>query len=375
VLKKICVMNEIRELNRMDAAIGEQAALEKSAVSASVVPGDRKNALFSLVPVGDGTESMLRFSLSFGADAGVQSFAATLKICQSPTCPCGYIGMECRPLTGEGVPNSGDLAEMMPLHLDIDVVDCVVKSAANASPAVDALALAVAAEIQDTDWGWLMDHLQGAKRGLMETMNLATLDPWFPPEVVEDGAMVGYREVFPWAEVWTFESGDGRWFVGDEYCVQPGCDCTEVLLAFFQPGDHAAAVKGTLPVPDLCMFFNYKTGRFQVETAKPGCPTDRLISALRKTCPSLGEDLAQRHRQLQHLGRRLIVKSRRNSKPSNLRLWDKGPQADRPDSSQAAARPNAPAAGRNDPCPCGSGKKYKKCCMAADERSKPETGV
>jgi protein O-GlcNAc transferase len=23
--------------------------------------------------------------------------------------------------------------------------------------------------------------------------------------------------------------------------------------------------------------------------------------------------------------------------------------------------------GRNDPCPCGSGKKYKKCCMTKDE--------
>ena len=23
--------------------------------------------------------------------------------------------------------------------------------------------------------------------------------------------------------------------------------------------------------------------------------------------------------------------------------------------------------GRNDPCPCGSGKKYKKCCMLRDE--------
>ena len=23
--------------------------------------------------------------------------------------------------------------------------------------------------------------------------------------------------------------------------------------------------------------------------------------------------------------------------------------------------------GRNEPCPCGSGKKYKKCCMAAEE--------
>ena len=24
-----------------------------------------------------------------------------------------------------------------------------------------------------------------------------------------------------------------------------------------------------------------------------------------------------------------------------------------------------PKVGRNEPCPCGSGKKYKKCCLAA----------
>ena len=24
---------------------------------------------------------------------------------------------------------------------------------------------------------------------------------------------------------------------------------------------------------------------------------------------------------------------------------------------------SAPKVGRNDPCPCGSGKKYKKCCL------------
>lgn len=26
-----------------------------------------------------------------------------------------------------------------------------------------------------------------------------------------------------------------------------------------------------------------------------------------------------------------------------------------------------PKVGRNDPCPCGSGKKYKKCCLDKDE--------
>ena len=29
-----------------------------------------------------------------------------------------------------------------------------------------------------------------------------------------------------------------------------------------------------------------------------------------------------------------------------------------------AGQAPAPQAGRNDPCPCGSGKKYKKCCGA-----------
>ena len=26
---------------------------------------------------------------------------------------------------------------------------------------------------------------------------------------------------------------------------------------------------------------------------------------------------------------------------------------------------SGPKVGRNDPCPCGSGKKHKKCCLAA----------
>ncbi|PCI09340.1 MAG: hypothetical protein COB77_00020 [Gammaproteobacteria bacterium] len=29
--------------------------------------------------------------------------------------------------------------------------------------------------------------------------------------------------------------------------------------------------------------------------------------------------------------------------------------------------------GRNDPCPCGSGKKYKKCCMSESDTEAPAT--
>jgi SWIM/SEC-C metal-binding protein len=36
--------------------------------------------------------------------------------------------------------------------------------------------------------------------------------------------------------------------------------------------------------------------------------------------------------------------------------------------ARQAARP-APKVGRNEPCPCGSGKKFKKCCV--DQRANP----
>lgn len=53
---------------------------------------------------------------------------------------------------------------------------------------------------------------------------------------------------------------------------------------------------------------------------------------------------------------------------NELNWWDafKTPRtrqaAPRPAPGIVTARPAAPTAGRNDPCPCGSGKKFKKCC-------------
>jgi len=46
-------------------------------------------------------------------------------------------------------------------------------------------------------------------------------------------------------------------------------------------------------------------------------------------------------------------------------LFDVGPAVPRP-------TPPRPRVGRNDPCPCGSGRKYKKCHLAADEAERSE---
>jgi preprotein translocase subunit SecA len=49
----------------------------------------------------------------------------------------------------------------------------------------------------------------------------------------------------------------------------------------------------------------------------------------------------------------------------NLALAHEGREEKNGDELQLvipAARREAPKVGRNDPCPCGSGKKYKNCC-------------
>jgi hypothetical protein len=46
---------------------------------------------------------------------------------------------------------------------------------------------------------------------------------------------------------------------------------------------------------------------------------------------------------------------------------DRGEELREPVASEYAAAPirrSAPKVGRNEPCPCGSGKKFKKCCGA-----------
>ena len=48
------------------------------------------------------------------------------------------------------------------------------------------------------------------------------------------------------------------------------------------------------------------------------------------------------------------------------------PEPDTDFALSAPAEPFRPRAGRNDPCPCGSGRKYKKCHLAADEAEHTE---
>jgi preprotein translocase subunit SecA len=48
--------------------------------------------------------------------------------------------------------------------------------------------------------------------------------------------------------------------------------------------------------------------------------------------------------------------------PDRTRLQTSGPSDVSGGTKKPVARSGQKKVGRNDPCPCGSGKKYKNCC-------------
>jgi hypothetical protein len=252
------------------------------------------------------------------------------------------------------------------LRFDLDVfarrLNTLVRSACEAV----ALGRAFVGEAQDTHWEWLGDLFLAAKRRQMETMDLDTLAVDLPAEVKDgDGTMVGYREIFPWAESLKFTREGGEWFVDDQHCVRPGCGCTETGLAFFRAsqGDTRSAE------PLRCaafLFFDYCGGKLTVQEQPPGCPDPAgLLQALQAANPRLIETLRHRHGHLKQLGRRLMPRKRRRRRHPFSYLTDDAPKVNEPlPVAPASSARTAPKTGRNDPCPCGSGKKFKKCCGA-----------
>ena len=71
------------------------------------------------------------------------------------------------------------------------------------------------------------------------------------------------------------------------------------------------------------------------------------------------EEEARQRRQAEEMAKRMQFKHEAVAPTAS-----EGDEADREQGAPAAAAPvtrEGPKVGRNDPCPCGSGKKYKQC--------------
>ncbi len=128
------------------------------------------------------------------------------------------------------------------------------------------------------------------------------------------------------------DSEDGRYFVTDSYCTKPDCACKEVILSFCR--QHPRTKKFN---PTFALSVNLGTRTYKVLDNFFGGSTAEIASLYERFLTALGDEklgiLKERHNRLKKMHRLLV-----------------GPSS-------------VPKIGRNEICPCGSGKKYKVCCQ------------
>lgn len=269
----------------------------------------------------------ISFQFKRGRLAG-QVGVARLLVCKNPCCPCGGVDLYCRMTAGP------DRAQ----RVRLDVLDRGLRASPDSNAQDEALGRAFAAEAEPDDWAWLRDYFFSCKRAAMETMAIETIDAQFPEYILNgDTTMVSYADIFPWAESFSFELSGEEWYADDQYCIAPDCGCTGAGLSFFRAHSESA------PAPkaeswSAFLHYDYESGRPSGEEAQEQHLTPaEFLGALHAHVPQLGDILRKRHGQLKQLARRLLQ------------------NAEVPVTSPPKTR-------RNDPCPCGSGKKFKKCC-------------
>jgi hypothetical protein len=260
-------------------------------------------------------------------------YRVKVQVCDNPVCECKRLTLHCFPETE--VTPSAEIAK--PLSLEMDLGKRSVEQPAGAAPTlIAALARAVASEITHADWAFLWRYYFALKVVYTEHADLDKIEASFPPNAGE-GGMVGYYETLPFARPVSFTAAEKEWVFDDQYCLRPDCRCRAAVLQCFLVSSPENG--GTPKGPDLSIRYHYDTGRFEtIETEGTFLSAEAFLDGMRKVQPKLDAFLAKRHSQLRHLYRSFLS---RNATPTRA----------------SASKP-----GRNDPCPCGSGMKYKKCC-------------
>jgi hypothetical protein len=125
----------------------------------------------------------------------------------------------------------------------------------------------------------------------------------------------------------TYVFGDRVFEAMELYCVEPDCDCSEVVVAFYAIVPRGAPHPGHVEFDGAAATQHPDHERQHEQLAE-------LWQAYCERHPGYAARFRQRSGEMHGLAGRVV-----------------------------AAHP-PPRVGRNEPCPCGSGNKFKKCCGA-----------
>jgi hypothetical protein len=293
-----------------------------------------------------------RLHLTVDHESGCDTYSCTYSVCSNPVCTCGTLFLDLIPL---GDTTAGKK------HVVFDVLHRKAGSSeANKRSEWDqTFSEQLVARLDDHDFQLLDGLFMAGKHTLSDESPIEAIDYPFDYEGIEFSSdMVAYHDVFRYAREYGFDMAGSRWIGFDMYCLNISCRCTQVLMQAFplerEEFDHEKS---------FLFYVDYKTKRWTWSDLEDNCPgsLEDVRVALTSAIPDFYRLLTHRHQRMRAIYAR-CYKNYRAASSTHAEIEGllsdelKGPSGD-------ALITVTKKTGRNDPCPCGSGKKYKKCCM------------
>ncbi len=296
------------------------------------------------------------------ASARREGLLCSVTACSNPECPAADVTLEISPVdTGLAYvkwdsktvelafAGPAPCAENRRVRCSLDVYRMTVEQEGEDAYALeirDRLVRLLTPELLDR----FHDELLGA-RGLARGMLRELPEGWQPGELV------------PWMNLWQaprfelLERSGQYWLCMDNHCIMPGCTCADTLIDFLRYDSKSGVAKdGIGPV------IVKPNGDWTIQPKKGDG-----AQALRELWSTLSERWHNVPKELERRRERL----RTELGPLALRMSQQAPALESNTLDRDAMPPMAsslPQSGtstsRNAPCPCGSGRKYKRCCGA-----------
>ncbi len=266
---------------------------------------------------------------------GIDAFDCVAQVCGNPACRCQTMTVTFRApgVTGSAVPTS---ERKVGFDIGARSIDATFKK--SAAPSELAFAELLLAAVEPSDFDRLAELHFKIKRHETERAEPAEIHIQFDfDEIERSSIMQTYNDILPFAETIQVVVDGVEYVVLDQYCLKHRCGCSDAHLNLLPINDGAGALETTSSVD-----VNYKTKIWQRVVDEPlPCDVVTFRRLMEGALPDLYAKLRSRHERLSAI----YAHARKCARPVV------------PDSMSEQA------VSRNDPCPCGSAKKFKKCCM------------
>ena len=269
-----------------------------------------------------------RITASLPVDNTIQVYECQPSICMNPFCDCNEVFLQLNYLDKThklGI----DIAEKQLINREDAVIDDFSKQ--------------LFSLLDESDFIVLNEVYYVFKQVASEQCDFSKLKVSFSENDIErQGVMIGYNEIFTYGFAFTITIKGTNYAVLDDYCIKSQCTCTKTIFSFYAIPNENIDDRITIggKKSDFAIHINYlsKTWEFETNPQAEQIEIAQVRSALEDKYEDFYQRLQQRQQRLKLLYKNYLASVQ-------------------PIKSQKI--------GRNEPCPCGSGKKYKKCCGVA----------